>query len=99
MILYNVTVKVDVEVHQQWLEWMRLKHIPEVMATGKFSEFRICRLLHEEPDGVTYAVQYFSPDLETLQRYQQEDAQRLQEEHAMLFSGRYAAFRTAMEVL
>lgn len=99
MILYNVTVKVDKEIHLEWLNWMRSEHIPAVLDTGKFTDFRICRLLQDEPDGVTYAIQYFSPDLETLIRYQQEDARRLQQEHAARFEGRYAAFRTAMEII
>jgi len=36
MIIYNVTVSVDNEVHEMWLAWMRNTHLPEVMATGYF---------------------------------------------------------------
>ena len=99
MVIYNVTVNVDTEVQEAWLEWMYEVHIPEMMATGKFLDYRICRILQDEIEGVTYAVQYFSPDLATLVRYQDTDARRLQEVHAQRFSGRYVAFRTAMEVL
>lgn len=99
MVIYNVTVNVDVEVQTEWLDWMYKVHIPEMMATGKFLDYRVCRVLQDESDGVTYAVQYFSPDLATLVSYQGTDARRLQEAHAQRFSGRYVAFRTAMEVL
>jgi hypothetical protein len=34
MILYNVTVSVDPEIHDEWLAWMKSKHIPDVLATG-----------------------------------------------------------------
>lgn len=99
MLLYNVTIKIDADVHEEWLEWMRKEHIPRVIKTGKFTSHRVCRLLHEEEDGHTYAIQYFSKDLETFQRYQKEDALRLQKEHADRFPNKYVAFRTLMEVL
>ena len=99
MIIYNVTVKVDKDVHREWLKWMQEVHVPAMMATGKFISYRLCRLLQEEEDGVTYATQYFSPDLETLAAFQQMDARRLQAAQAAQFPGRFVAFRTAMEVL
>jgi len=99
MILYNVTVKVEKTVHEEWLRWMQQVHIPDVMATGKFEEHKLCRILHEEPDGVTYAIQYFAPDMPAFQRYQAEDAKRLQAEHMERFKDKYVAFRTLMEVL
>jgi hypothetical protein len=36
MIVYNVTVKVNTEVHDEWFAWMKETHIPEVMKTGLF---------------------------------------------------------------
>ena len=30
MYTYNVTVSVDASVHEEWLEWMRSTHMPEV---------------------------------------------------------------------
>ena len=36
MILYNVTVSIDVKKADEWLHWMRTKHIPDVMATSCF---------------------------------------------------------------
>jgi len=48
MILYNVTVSIDITVREQWLKYMREKHIPEVMETGHFLEARICRVDGEE---------------------------------------------------
>lgn len=99
MLIYNVTTKVEEEAQEAWLEWMRTEHIPEVMRTGKFEDFRICRLMHEEPDGVTYAIQYFCSDIAAMYAYQQEDAKRLQAEVAARFGGKYVVFRTLMEVL
>ncbi|MEQ9302638.1 MAG: DUF4286 family protein, partial [Marinoscillum sp.] len=37
MILYNITVNVQEGVQEDWLNWMKAVHIPEVMQTGCFT--------------------------------------------------------------
>ncbi len=38
MIIYNVTVKIDLDVHDLWLKWMKEEHIPRVMETACFTD-------------------------------------------------------------
>jgi len=100
MILYNVTVKVEHDAHLHWKKWMQEEHIPDVMDTGMFLEYRMCRLLGmDEPDGVTYAVQYFCTDMATLEQYQEQFAAKLQAEHSKKFKDKFVAFRTVLEVV
>ncbi|MDI9311771.1 MAG: DUF4286 family protein [Limnohabitans sp.] len=100
MIIYNVTVNVHESVHDQWLDWMQNKHIAEVIATGKFSSAKLVKILvEEEMGGITYAVQYFTDSKETLQRYYDEDAPRLQAEGRQLFGDKTLPFRTELEVI
>jgi hypothetical protein len=50
--------------------WMQHKHIPEVLATGKFTTARLVRvLIEEEMGGVTYSTQYTTDSKETLEKY------------------------------
>jgi hypothetical protein len=99
MIIYNVTVNVDHDVHAQWLHWMKHTHIPEVMATGLFLDNRLCRVLAEDEGGTTYAVQYTCADMATYERYREQHATRLQRETEQHYGGKFAAFRTLLEVL
>jgi hypothetical protein len=100
MYLYNVTVNVDQGIHETWLDWMKQVHIPEVMSTGMFKTYRICRLIQPAADdGVTYAVQYYCDTRELLDRYFQDFAPVLQQEHLKMFGSRAMAFRTILEVL
>lgn len=100
MILYNVTLNIDDSIHQQWLEWMRDIHIPDVLATGKFSSARLVKVVvDEEMGGQTYAVQYTAPDRATLERYYEEDAPRLREDGLRLFGDKMLAFRTELELV
>ena len=100
MIIYNVTVSINHDVHDEWVKWMKDFHIPEVMATGYFLENRFAKvLLVDEEDGITYSVQYLCKNMADLQIYQGSHAQRLQAEVKEKFDGKYAAFRTVLEMV
>jgi hypothetical protein len=75
------------------------KHIPEVLATGKFTAARLVRVIEEEMGGVTYSTQYTTDSKETLEKYYQEDAPRFREEGSKLFGEKMLAFRTELEVI
>ncbi len=100
MILYNVTVKVEHDVHDEWLKWMKEVHIPDVLKTGIFSENKICRLLYvDETDGKTYSIQYLCENMDSFRTYQDNHAKALQAEHTNRYKDKFVAFRTLMEVL
>jgi hypothetical protein len=99
MILYNVTMSLDPAIHEDWLAWVQATHIPDVLATGLFSGYRLVRILNEEEGGVTYSIQYFCADLATYERYRTEFAPKLQADTKRRYDGRYAAFRTLLEVV
>lgn len=99
MILYNVTVSIDPAIANEWLEWMRSKHIPDVMATGFFIESRLSRVHGEEEGGYTYAITYLCFSQEAYDTYQQQHAPQLQQEHAQRYDGRFAAFRTMLSLV
>ncbi|MEO6693828.1 MAG: DUF4286 family protein [Ignavibacteria bacterium] len=97
MILYNVTVNVDDSVHNEWLEWMKNVHIPEVLATGLFIENRIFKIITEEGNENTYSIQYFLKSMEDYDKYQKDFAPKLQQEHMNKYKDKFVAFRTLME--
>jgi hypothetical protein len=99
MIIYNVTTNIHESVHDQWMIWMQHKHIPEILATGKFSSARLVRVLIEEMGGVTYSAQYTTDSKGTLEKYYLEDAPRFREEGASLFGDKMLAFRTELELV
>ena len=99
MILYNVTVKIEKTLAPEWLDWMKITHIPDVMKTGLFTEYKICEILHDDEDGgVTFAFQYFAKNMEDFQIYQRDHAKALQKDVVERYKDRYVAFRTLMKV-
>lgn len=98
MYIYNVTVNIDNAVHDDWLQWMKSVHIPDVLATGIFLDNRLCQVMVEEEQGITYSIQYRLRNLEDLERYQQEHAPRLQAEHGARYRDKFVAFRTILRI-
>jgi hypothetical protein len=98
MYIYNVTVTLEESIHDEWIQWMKETHIPEVMRTGFFLDNKMCKLLTEELE-TTYAIQYTFRTMEDLTKYQKEHAPRLQQEHKEKFKDKFAAFRTVLEII
>ncbi len=99
MYIYNVTINIEETIHDEWLDWMKKEHIPNMIATGKFSKALMTKVLvEEEMGGITYSIQYTTDSKETLQKYYTEDAERLRAE-ANHFAGKFVAFRTELEIV
>jgi capsid protein len=99
MYIYNVTINIQEGIHEKWLEWMKNEHIPEMLATGKFTKALMSRVMvEEEMGGFTYSVQYTTKNKEMLQRYYEEDAAGLRAK-TKPFEGLFVAFRTELEIV
>lgn len=68
MIVYNVTFSVDQEIGEEWLTWMKEKHIPSVSAL--FESYRILKVLsHDDEKTLSFAVQFFCKSVDTAEKY------------------------------
>ncbi len=99
MYIYNVTINIEKSVEQEWLRWMQKKHIPEMLATGKFLEAKLSQVMVEEEQGVTYSIQYTTKSKAMLEEYFKEDAAELRKEGVQLFANKFVAFRTELKVI
>lgn len=99
MYIYNVTVSIDKDLAEEWLNWMKTVHIPDVLQTGHFTENKICKVLNVNDEGETFSVQYTFKKMSDIEEYQKNHAARLQAEHSKRYEGRYAAFRTLLEIM
>jgi hypothetical protein len=100
MILYNITINIDKDVHDEWLPWMKNHYVPSIMATGYFSEYKIMRLMNEqENDGSTYSFQYFSTDLHKVKEYQQKKEGLIIKPLYQKYQNKFVEFRSMLEIL
>lgn len=101
MYFYNVTVNLDNDIVDDWLEWMQSKHIPDVLATGHFHAYKIAKLLEpdSEPNTTTFMVQYELKSLEDLKIYRETVMAQLQKEHNERYGNKFVAFRSVIQLL
>ena len=100
MLIYNVTVKVDNEIADDWLRWVLTEHGPEHIATQCFSKFNVLRLLEiDEEDGPTFALQFYAENKTDYERFLQEFLKDLKQKSFEKWGQRTLDFRTVMEVL
>jgi hypothetical protein len=100
MIIYNVTIKVESEITDEWVKWMKEEHIPDLQSTGLISDCRLCRLLEQdEADGVTYSAQYVCATMADYNNYIDNHAQGMRDKAFSRFGGRFVAFRSVMETV
>ena len=48
MIIYNVTVTLNENIHSRWVEWIRKEHIPEVLSTRLFKKAVLSRIISDK---------------------------------------------------
>ncbi len=101
MIVYNVTCNVQPAMAEEWLNWMKTEHIPEVLATGMFHGYHLYRLITNASDdeGVNYTVQYFCNDMAHYDRYVEEFGPALRQKTWERYGDNVTAWRTLMETV
>jgi len=88
------------EIAEEYLQWLQGEHAQDMMQTGLFSNYRLCRLLEpEDPEGITYVVQYHCDNMENYQRYVEEYSPHMRQKGLDKFGNKMIAFRTIMELL
>lgn len=99
MIIYNVTCNIPEEIESDWVHWMKHVHIPEVIATEKFTGFKMLKLLTpvEDNEGVNYAIQYFCNSIEDYNDYADHYAPGLRAKTFEKYGEQVLAFRTLLE--
>lgn len=99
MIVYNVTLNVDEIIKEEWLQWMKEIHLPEVMATGKFISYEMYKIQNHNPsdNSNNYSVQYKANSLEDYEEYVNKFGTALKQKTLEKYGDKILAFRTILE--
>lgn len=99
-ILYNITTKVTHSIAERWLIWMQENHIPAIIDTGYFTEYRLLRLLEQDDsEGPTYSLQLTAANKDKYEAYIQHHATALREEAYQVWGNQFISFRSLLEVV
>lgn len=99
MIVYSITTIVKKEVENEWLKWMRETHIPAILHTGYFNNYKMYKVrIPTSIEGeTTYILHYECESIDAYLTYAEREASRLQAVYAAKFAGKVTTARTVME--
>ena len=100
MFVYNVTIKVDDSIKNDWLRWLQEEHIPEVINTSCFIQATILQLLEvDDSDGPTYTIQYRAESKALYNQYIDKFAGLMRQKSFDRWGNKFIAFRSLMQVV
>lgn len=100
MILYNITYTIATDIEDDFVSWMKTHHIPEIFATGLFTEHRFYRLMNSTNDGFTnYSIQFFAETTAKLIEYENRYANELRYQTQARYGEKALAFRSLLEAV
>ncbi len=100
MIVYNVTIKVNELIKEEWLTWLKKEHIPEIIATGCFEQAVILSLLEvDDAEGPTFTIQYQAPSKAMYNLYIENFSAKMKQKSFDRWGDNFIAFRSVMQIV
>ena len=100
MFIYNITFKVHNDIHEPWLQWIKTKHIQDILDTKCFTKHQFVRLLEvDDSEGPTYALQFYADSKADYNRYIEIHAPKLRQESQDKWGDGFIGFRSLMQVV
>ena len=100
MLIVNTTYHVSETIEEEWKEWVCKEYVPLVIAPDILVRPRFHRLLVEnEPGSQSYALQFEVKDLNTLESWFQNHAEKMKRTQSEKFQEKVLGFTTVMEVI
>lgn len=100
MILYNTTYVVEDSVHDEWISWLKEKHINDFLNSNCFLGARLGKITsHVEPGMQTYSLQLFVNDDLTLDQFKANFLSDIQQISLQKFGTKVLSFSSEMQHL
>ena len=100
MFIYNVTIKVQQAIKDEWLNWLKEEHIPEMINTGCFTNATVLQLLEiDDSEGPTFAIQYQAESKALYNQYIEKFAGIMRQKSFDKWGDNFIAFRSLMQVV
>jgi hypothetical protein len=98
MYIYNVTIKINWAIHDNWVLWMQQEHLPQMLATNCFTTSSLLRLLqNDDEEGPTYVAQYTAESMEKIDEYIEKHSQALRHAGFVKWGDQFIAFRSILQ--
>jgi len=93
-------MKVNHDIVNKWIAWQKEEHIPEIMATKLFDDYKMFHLFeHDDKGSATFTVQYFTSSIERYNQYISSFALLLREKALAKWGDQFTGFRSVMKTV
>ena len=100
MYIYNVTTKIDWDIHEKWMEWLKDHYIPSILDYGCFTKATLLKLQEiDESDGPTYAIQFYAISKADYNRYIELYAYEILTIEKNYWNNKMTTFGTLMQIM
>ncbi|MFT6716245.1 MAG: hypothetical protein ACJA0Q_000880 [Saprospiraceae bacterium] len=99
MIIYSITFAIETSIEKEWIEYMKSNHIPQLMASGYFTEFQHTKIIPEQGMDLAFNIQLTCESIDILEQYLIEKKENIEQELHQKYSGKFASFYTKLEKL
>lgn len=100
MFLYNTTLKVNNNIVDEWLQWQKEIHIPEILATGLFYDYNFFELLEQDiSDGRTFIIQYLAHNRKSYHEYMNHHAPFYLNKEIKKWGNQFVSFQTLLQAI
>jgi Domain of unknown function (DUF4286) len=100
VLIHNRTLNVDINIASEWLQWELEEHIPKIMKTGLFDDFKILELLEQEdPEGKTFIIQFWTGDPKSYDIFMREFEQNFRREEFDKWGNQVIGFRSLLRIV
>lgn len=100
MFLYNTTLKVNNNIVDEWLQWQKEIHIPEILASGMFYDYNFFELLEQDIiEGRTFIIQYLAHNRKNYNDYMNHQAPFYLSKEIKKWGGQFVSFQTLLQAI
>ena len=99
MILYNITIILDEEIHESWINWLKNDYLKNMMAQDHFISHRVLKVLDSPNEGHTYCIQFIAETIEKYNNYKRLNTDQIQNNAPAEYLNKFVVFSTLMEFI
>lgn len=98
MLIFNTTLHIEDAIHDEYISFLKTFYVPQALESGLLSQPSLAKIerQHEE-SGVSYALQFKTEDIDTLNTWAEETGESLSLEMNKRFGAKVGGFVTLLE--
>ncbi len=97
MILFNLTILANQEIHEELKSWILKEFLPSITEEKLFGSLSLLKLLNSPNEGVTYALQFKATDENVINKFREHHLPLLENKAQLEYANKIYFFESLME--